>query len=75
MSAQVTFQNFASGSVFEPLNGFFLDLPDPLPGKVKFFTDLLQGMGMFPVESEIESDNTRLPVSEGAQSPFNLFSQ
>ncbi len=39
--AQIGLQDLASGGVLEPADRLFLDLPDPLPGQVKGFPDLL----------------------------------
>ena len=52
--------------MLQPFNGFFLDLPDPFPGEVKFFPDLFQGMRVLPVEAKVQPDDAGLPLfSEG----------
>ena len=63
---QVAFKDFAPGGVFQPFDGFFLDLPYPFTGQVKLFPDLFQGMGMFSVEPEIQPDDAGFPVGKGA---------
>ena len=60
--------------MLEAFDGFFLDLPHPFAGQVKFFPDLLQGVGVFPVEPEIEPYNAGFPVGQRTEFPFDLLS-
>ena len=63
--SEVGFQDLAPGCVFQPFDGFFLDLPYPFPGQVELLTDFFQGMGMFPVQSEIQFNDARFAMCQG----------
>lgn len=74
-SSQIGSQDLAAGGVFQPFDRFFLDLSYPFPGEVEFFPDFFQGMGMFAVQAEIQSDDIGFPVRKGGEGPFNFLSE
>jgi hypothetical protein len=49
ISPQVGFQQFAPGCVFQPFDGFFFDLPDPLARKAEFLANFFERMRVFAV--------------------------
>ena len=51
----------------KPPDGFFLNLPYPLPGKPEPFTDLFEGERQLPVDSEIEADDFGFARGEGGK--------
>jgi len=62
---QVCLQQLAPGGIFQPFDGFFLDLSHPFACKAEFLPDFFQGMGMLAIEPEIKPDNIGFTIGQG----------
>ena len=65
--------SFAPAGMPEFAQGFCLDLPDPLPGHVEFFSDLLKSPGTSVIQAEPEPQHFFLPWREGDKHIEQLF--
>ena len=72
---EIGFEDLAPGGMLQPLNSFFLNLPDAFTGQVELLANLLESMRVLAVQSEIQLNDGSLTMGQGRQGPFNLLSQ
>ena len=61
----VLLQGLAPLGMTQPLQGLFLDLADPFPGKMEDLAHLLQGVLVLIVQAEAHLQNALLPGVQG----------
>lgn len=73
--SEISFQQFASGSVLKPPDGLLLDLPNPFTGEVKFGANFIEGQPMVHADAKIEIDNIPFFLGKGSKRTLNLPGQ
>ena len=59
----------------QTLDRFFLDLPDPFPGKVEFLANLIQGHSTVSIDAKIHFQNRSKETEETKKVAICVFFQ